>query len=562
MGNDPKPQSRTFHSYRCRDIARSVESVFHRRETNKKIMIVLRKVVAVAAFASLILVSLINISKPGIESGSMLTSGAAILLVALMMGRAAIWSRPTKAIWLPVLAGLVAIPFVIVSRAFGSFIVISLLFHAQFGISGADFAGFEREILEGALYVCMIIFAAMAMSNVLNDRVLIYVVAACLLVLFNPLTRYIYEFSGRQDIESDLHLQLERLELSANAARPDIIIVYLEGLERSYANTALFGDVYAPLQAYEGRGVSFSQVGQVFGTEWSLAGIVATQCGVPLIPNGFRYYAGMRDQADFMPGRRCLSDILGDLGYQSSFLIGSGLGFGGYDHFFAAHPVDQVIDSDVLAATRPAREIARADSGWVLDDQLIFDAARQEYDSRVTDAVPMLMTIETYGPHGSTAVVSRGCTSSGQAGLAPDVPTAIACTLKDMVSFLDHVARSRGDRSTVVLLMSDHLNHDPAMGARFNDDNRQNTVIMYGLGLDSPLVPAGTLIDKPGSMPDVFPTLLAFAGLADRDAMAGLGRSLFSTQPTIVEEKGIGRYNAELFPNPLLKAAIWDAAPK
>jgi phosphoglycerol transferase len=138
----------------------------------------------------------------------------------------------------------------------------------------------------------------------------------------------------------------------------------------------------------------------------------------------------------------------------------------------------------------------------------------------------------------------------------------MACTLKDMVSFLDHVARSRGDRSTVVLLLSDHLNHDPAMGARFNDGNRQNTVIMYGLGLDSPLAPAGTLIDKPGSMPDVFPTLLAFSGLAGRDAMAGLGRSLFSDRPTIVEEKGIGRYNAELFPNPLLKTAIWDTAPE
>ena len=516
----------------------------------------IRKIIATIAFFGLIFVSLLVLSKPGFDSTSAAQSALAVLVVGLLIGRAAVWAKPSKIILVPVLIGLIAIPFVILSRAFGSYLVLSLVFHAQFGISGADFAGFEREIFDGVLYVTLIIFAAYALTNLLNARRWVYLSAALALIVINPLARYLYEYGAAQSIESDLHLSLETPQLNAPEVLPDIIIVYLEGIERGFADEQIFGDIYRPIETYEALGTTFTGVRQVNGTAWSLAGIVATHCGVPLVPNGFRYYSGLDRQVDFMPDRACLSDVLGGLGYETSFVMGGGQDFGGYDHFFKSHQFDNIVDSYALTAARPAAEISAASSGWVLDDQLVFDASRDLYDQKASNAAPMFLTIATYGPHGSTSILSRDCTDDGQAGLAPDIPTAISCTLDDTVGFLDHVIANSGDRPTIVMLASDHLNHDPAMGALFAKEARRNTVIMFGLGGAAPLEP-GTQIEKAGSMLDLFPTLLAFAGVAETDATGGLGRSLLADASTIVEEKGLGRFNAELFPNPLLNRAIW-----
>lgn len=520
-------------------------------------MMNLRKIVAILAFSCLIFISLLIISKPLFDSAIAFQTSMAILFVGLFLGGSAIWVRANKLVFVAIIAGLIAIPFVILARAFGSFVVISLVFHAQFGISGADFAGFEQEIFDSIFYVCLVVFSAYAISNILKTKQTLYWLTAAALVGFNPLTWYIVEVGANQNIESDLHLSLEEPVLETPEVLPDIVFIYLEGVERQYGNASVFGDIYAPIEAYEDRGVTFTNVLEINGTGWSLAGLVATQCGVPLVPNGLRFYSKLDQQAEFMPKRKCLNQLVRDMGYETSFVMGGTQHFGGYDHFFALRNFDNIVDRPAIARSLTSDEAAAALTGWVLDDQSVFDASRHLYDRKRQQDAPMLLMLATYGPHGSTAVVSRGCTETGQAGLAPDLLTAISCTLKDTVSFLDHVIANHRDRPTIVIVASDHLNHDPAMAEMFTKEERSNTLIMFSLGIDDPLLPPGTRVDKPGSMIDVYPTILAYAGFAEANVRAGLGRSLLGDAPTIMESKGLGRFNAELFPNPLLNEAVW-----
>jgi phosphoglycerol transferase len=58
-------------------------------------------------------------------------------------------------------------------------------------------------------------------------------------------------------------------------------VIYVESLEQGYSSKAVFGhDLLEPLNGLQGS--SFADYQQVPGTGWTIAAIVATQCGVPL----------------------------------------------------------------------------------------------------------------------------------------------------------------------------------------------------------------------------------------------------------------------------------------
>jgi hypothetical protein len=58
-------------------------------------------------------------------------------------------------------------------------------------------------------------------------------------------------------------------------------------------------------------------------------------------------------------------------------------------------------------------------------------------------------------------------------------------------------------------------------------------------------------------MIDVYATLLAYAGFASPNVKAGLGRSLFGDEPTLIDEKGFTVLNRNIFPNYVLSQALW-----
>jgi phosphoglycerol transferase MdoB-like AlkP superfamily enzyme len=480
-----------------------------------------------------------------------------MLGVGILLGGRAMWARPNRLFILLLITAFVTVPFVCLARAFGSVDVLSLVFHAQFGFEETGLAGFGPEILEGITHVAFIVFAAFALGNLLKLPKTAYLTATLALITLSPLTTYAFQYGAMERVDSDLHERIIEPVIQVPSQLPDIVIVYMEGIERTFERQEHFGNVFDPLKKYEAMGVSFTDVRQVRGTGWSLAGLVATQCGLPLAPNGLRNVSNFEDQIDFLGSITCLPDLLADLGYANTFFVGGAEQCCGFNNLFSTHAIDNVYDRNRLKTLYSAEEFEAAFEAYIVDDQMIFDAAMNVYDSQVFSDQPMLFMVETYGPHGAASVLSRGCTASGNAEIAPNPASAVTCTLKDMDVFLDHVKTNRRGRPTIFLLASDHLNHDPVITAQFDVRERSNTVIMFGIDAAEPLVPAGTKIDRPSSMPDVFPTLLAYAGFAGPNAMAGLGRSLFGDTQTLMEEKGYQRFNAELFPNPALSAAIW-----
>lgn len=486
------------------------------------------------------------------------------ILVAVFFARRYVLHRPSRWLLLLMVSVVLTIPFVVIVRAFGEFDVLAFVFHAQFGIDGTTLAGFEYEVLEAVVAVLALALIGVGLGSIWQLQRLAAILASAVVLALNPAVRFAEEYLGAEAIDSNLHSEIRQPVIATVAETlPDIIVVYMEGLERIYADRDRYGDIYAPLERYAEGGVAFTQIKQVKATGWSLAGIVASQCGLPLLPNGFRNKYRFHEQVDFMSEQTCLSDVTHALGYNNAFVFGGEQVFGGMNHLFRSHEYHRVVDVHSIADLVPATDFEASrltdflDMQFILDDAVVFDAAVSVHDQLLSEQMPFLLTVETFGPHGSSSVLSRNCTSSGRAQATGNVTAAISCTLTDMAPFLNHVARHRNGRPAIVVLLSDHLNHDVALSVRVPRNARSNTVILFPIGGATPPVPSGTTISRPGSMMDVYPSILAYAGLTELDGRGGLGVSLFGEEETLLEMKGMEQLNAELFPNVALARSIW-----
>jgi phosphoglycerol transferase len=137
----------------------------------------------------------------------------------------------------------------------------------------------------------------------------------------------------------------------------NLIVIFVESLETGFLTTedgGAFAENLIPEIAELARNhVNFSGddgIGgavQLYGTEWTIAGITSYYSGVPLAlsflnQTEWNNYGKLGD--DFLPGASGIGDILRDAGYNSYFFLGSDIAFGGRDKYFKTHKDTVIFD--------------------------------------------------------------------------------------------------------------------------------------------------------------------------------------------------------------------------
>lgn len=508
---------------------------------------------AIALSCLLILMPSVGPDKPGFGAILLTVAGFVMLRrVPLAKGRWTFWL-----FLLPAAAFL--LPMVVVVRAFRRLDMVSLLFHAQADMAGAGIEGLETEVLQAVLLVLVLLAATYGLARIWALRKRGLALLAVSLLAINPLTIAITNLFLAPNPKSDLAQRLKLPKSGPKQDKPvDLLMIYIEGTDRQFADSAIWDDVYAPLHEIADQGVAFTRVGQIVGTGWSLAGVVATQCGVPVVPNGLLYNTNFEELDNFEPGVRCLGDVLDEHSYNSIFIFGAKERFAGTDKLFETHGFDQLIGRETLDGMFPPNELDEALIGWMLDDQLVLEAADRIHARLAAKAAPYVLAVETVGPHGSNNMISRHCNANGKSGFSGDLRLALNCTIKDTIDLVTKVrkrqAELRPDRPLLVVLASDHLNHSPAAPQTDPDYAGFNTVIMAGAKL-----PAGKIVDKPGSMIDVLPTVLQAMGVIVPPYTAGLGVSLLTPETTLVGKYGIEPLEPMVLFDQALSNRIWTA---
>jgi phosphoglycerol transferase len=442
----------------------------------------------------------------------------------LLLGRKAL-RRPTLSMILAVVAAAVLLPFGVIFRAFGQVDMMSVMFHAKEGITGVGPTMLQNDILttlgtlSGLLLICYLASAVAPLRH-------LPMVAAVLLVLGNPVVIFVAKRMLLPVPDVDLATRLVEPQIAANPLAPDIVYIYLEGMDRLFLDPELDMETANTLRALEKQGLSFTEIRQVAGTGWTIAGMVASQCGVPLLPRGFLNNDIIESVVErFLPGVTCLGDLLDGQGYQKTFVMGAEAKFAGTVAFYATHHYQTTIAQKDMKLIFPPEELAEASVVWFADDQMVYDATRKEFTAALGKDAPFLLTIATIGPHGVPNYLSRQCTGDGKATYTKDMFEAARCLMgltAKLVADLQQEHRQSGRKNGLrFILQSDHLNHGRPL-LRSTPKVTVNTLILIG-GPEQ-----GVTIAKPGTMLDVFPTVLDWLGFPAAGGKAGLGVSLLS----------------------------------
>lgn len=502
---------------------------------------------------ALLVVSLTVVVFPAVKPDKLGILGFLLFLALLLVGRGMLWQKPRALVWLLLVVSLLTYPFVIIAHGFGGVDMMAFLFHMEFGVAGAGLEELHNEILTATLALVWVIFATWGLSTLSGRKLWPYLAVSGVVLAAHPLVLYGLSAARGSVVHSDL---AERLQLAPawNGRTPeaDVLVMYLEGLDHIYFEPEHYGDTMEALAAYKPEALNLTAVRQIEATGWSMAGVVASQCGVPLLPNGFRARNNFHGVEDYLGHHRCLGDVMKDAGFTLEFVMGGDMEFAGYGTFLNQHGFSRALGLKHFEQNYPRALLKDANINWVLDDQLVYEEALKRHEALLEAGGRYGLFVETITTHGDVAYASRECSEDGRAGQTRDVARVARCFAEQTVRFIEEIKRRQGVRPLKIVILSDHLAHDERFKEKLPLETRANLVML----LDGER--RGTVL-KEGSMIDVYPTLLDWLKLAPEggDTRAGLGVSLLSEQPTLVEEKGLHPLNRELYINPELGKAIW-----
>ncbi|MFT4815080.1 MAG: arylsulfatase A-like enzyme [Pseudohongiellaceae bacterium] len=251
----------------------------------------------------------------------------------------------------------------------------------------------------------------------------------------------------------ELNLEQDALTNTQFTSTPgkNLLFIFLEGFEAIYTDKDLFPGLTPNLQALNEEGWQLDNMQQVEGSGWTIAGMVSSLCGTPLLyESSFGgnevLFSRMLDKAT------CLPDVLSSAGYQQIFMGGAALGFASKGNFLLEHGFDTTLGRHALV-----NELADPNyvTGWGLYDDSLFSQALEQFTSLAASEQPFNLTLLTVDTHHPIGEPSASCSEYDQ--IDNSILHAVHCTDYLLGEFLDQVKAHPAYEDTVVVLVSDHL---------------------------------------------------------------------------------------------------------
>ncbi|MCL9646877.1 phosphatidylglycerol--membrane-oligosaccharide glycerophosphotransferase [Pantoea eucrina] len=300
----------------------------------------------------------------------------------------------------------------------------------------------------------------------------------------------------------------------------NLVYIYGESLERTYLNQQAFPDLAPELSREQAQSLDFSNTAQLPGTDYTIAGMVASQCGIPL----FAPFDGNASAAlsSFYPQSLCLGDILKNSGYENWFIQGADLRFAGKDTFLLSHGFAA---SNLYGAQELKSRVADPDyrNNWGFYDDTVLDEVFEKYaelSQQNKRFALFTLTVDTHHPDG---FISRSCQhkSYQYEGKMNQSFSAVACSQEHVARLIERIKASPWFKNTVIVVSSDHLAMNNTAHPYLTKLPRRDLFIVIRGDR-----PQAEVRDAPRSTLDNGATVLEILG---GDKALGLGRSSLST---------------------------------
>lgn len=313
-----------------------------------------------------------------------------------------------------------------------------------------------------------------------------------------------------------------------NTKTSNLVLIYLESMENTFSDADLFG--VNMLQPVEESTESWDQIDSLYqypGGGWTMAGIVSTQCGIPLrMPpsGGDRGTETLEHSTDlnkistaaYLPGATCLGDVLAAQGYNTVYMGGASGTYASKEQYYREHGYQQFLGREHWEEEGET-EIAPS---WGLSDRRLFENAKSVLTDLEESGEPFALTMLTLDSH-EPATIFPSC----QALSSHPLVDATRCSMGEVAGFVNFMKTNGYLENTTVVVMGDHLKFtatEESMGADFtNYPNRTIFNRIYSTRDD-------LQVSDVASQLDMYPTILEAMGFSLREGRAGLGTSAYS----------------------------------
>lgn len=456
----------------------------------------------------------------------------------------ALW-RITIGLW--TFCWLFLLEFWFVANYFtGNGIDHAVLFHLRYGLDGAGLSEYLGIISSSMVLLLLAVIAGYLVYrfgwkyNRLQGGKFQSTAGVFLLVLGVALSPAVLDVSRIYLQNSPVEFQLEFSEEFSNyyikpelptdtpGKTPNLIYIYIESLERTYFDEKLFPGLIKGLRELEKDSVTFTNLIQLPMTGWTIAGMTASQCGIPLVFQGGNAMEGIDE---FLPGATCMGDLLKEMGYQLDYMGGAPLEFAGKGNFYTSHGFDKVQGREELQEKLVDKDYH---NGWGLYDDTLLDKAYSRFIELGEQEAPFglfVLTLDTHHPHGHT---SKSCEQIPYKDGSNSILNAVKCSDFIVSNFVKKVRSSKAGENTIIAIGSDHLAFRNQVYGKLKDARRRN---LFMVNLPENLRDKYRKhINKGGSTLDIGPTLFQMMGV--KMAGFGLGRSLLRPEKNLVQKGG------------------------
>jgi len=369
--------------------------------------------------------------------------------------------KPAFYFWL--IAGVQGILYYLSFNLTGTGFNESIPFHLKTGIKGAGIGDFYKLIIDITLLVALFVFSAFfclkkfikkeTKQKTINAKIPVFLMLV--LLVFNPLNYDIYQTYKVVDEDPKFlfkdNYQPPKQPIK-NETKYNLVWIYAEAFERIYLNQEIFPDLAPNLAQLEKESLSFSNVHQVWGTGWTIAGIASSQCGVPLYAVG-RENNDLDQLPSFLPKIKGVGNILAEDGYKNIFIQGSPKAFAGNDKFLESHGFQMFSLENIDEKYKTPRNLSR----WGLNDDKTLEFAKEKYKELKSENQPfsiMVSTINTHSPRGFVPPdFKKKKYKNGQN------VTLNALHVSDYLisEFINEIKKLDTEKNTMIVISSDHL---------------------------------------------------------------------------------------------------------
>jgi phosphoglycerol transferase len=373
----------------------------------------------------------------------------------------------------------------------------------------------------------------------------------------------------------------EHAAISFPEKKRNLIVIMVESLETGFLTVqdggAFTEDLMPEVALLAKKNLNISGIDgiggphQLYGTEWTIAGIASYYLGIPLAVNflnqtDWNTYGTLGGQ--FLSGAYGIGDILENAGYKNYFILGSDAKFGGRDKFFQTHKNTTTYDY-----------LYFCDNGfipndykvwWGIEDRKLYHLAKSKI-TEIAQQEPFFVTLLTADTHPADGYLDN----QAERLFDTQYKNVIRDMSRQLHDFVDWFYRQPFYENTTLVILGDHLYQDSTIfpehfriqklssryEKRYFDKNIKEVYNRYPINIFiNSLLDQQNIKNRAFSHFDILPALLeSIGGVYDAQGLA-LGRSMnIPGNLTLLEKYGEPLINEYLRRKSVLYNALWGA---